>query len=834
MLTLATGETLRGVAGSASAITYTLTGDEKTTSDAFKVLAQGQLPAATASIYGPVAASTSALMQQMFFRNVTAGIVTMSLFINGTAGANQIIGLSLPASGSASYGSDGWKVYDSTGTQLYVGGIGPIGEKGWSPILAAVSNGSGGFVFQIVDWAGGVGTKPSVVNQFIGSAGIVGTAAAAQDIRGPAGAPGTSPNAFTTITGNTGTATADTASDSLSVVGTGSVNVVASDNPEVLTISNALATSTTVGNLSAAGFKKLAGYQDMVADWGFVGDDATDNLAAWNAFKGAVANNSILYFPPGTYRFSAEATLDQDKHLQFHGAGPYVSVLKTTSVAGNLINVTGTGGNAWYNTFTDLGFASSVTKTAGAHLGFNVAAAISCDVRRCAFSGHFIAIDYQGAQAGNVSVVDTVSIATPAVNGRGIRINGNTINMIISNSTINSGPTSFAVAGSANVEINQSGAVQVLGCDLIGGVNSVLLNANQGGGTSIAACYFTNTFFDQSGGSTVKITGANTTNRIKFTQCGIAAGLIGTHAMEIAGTGAGGVGSATAMPAGISVIDCDIYYAPGSSTAAGIFVNGCQDINIQNCRVAGFSGAGGAGIRVAGSASNQTKVRINGCIVGPNSNLTINNTVGVQIDAGSSALGALSITDNTLLGNGTAITDASAALSTATKNINNNQGAAAGLSGLAVPLTLVNTTVETIAAGMQVYLPANSIKVGTTIRWSRMDTTSVSTGTIEKARIGTLGTLTDATNISSTSVANGAAVPVFVEGYITFSTVGATAAFNGAIAFTQGAVAGGTPSSTVTGTVNTTTANFVTISAQNTLSAQRTIRSGIIEVFSPA
>lgn len=48
MLTLATTETLRGKAGTASAITYTLTGDEiNAGTDAFKILAQGELGTST-------------------------------------------------------------------------------------------------------------------------------------------------------------------------------------------------------------------------------------------------------------------------------------------------------------------------------------------------------------------------------------------------------------------------------------------------------------------------------------------------------------------------------------------------------------------------------------------------------------------------------------------------------------------------------------------------------------------------------------------------------------------------------------------------------------------
>jgi microcystin-dependent protein len=70
------------------------------------------------------------------------------------------------------------------------GSDGTNGTNGWTPVPAIISDGERR-VIQIVDWTGGSGTKPSIVNQFIGATGIVSTAAAAVDIRGAAGAAAT-------------------------------------------------------------------------------------------------------------------------------------------------------------------------------------------------------------------------------------------------------------------------------------------------------------------------------------------------------------------------------------------------------------------------------------------------------------------------------------------------------------------------------------------------------------------------------------------------------------------------------------------------------------------
>jgi hypothetical protein len=69
------------------------------------------------------------------------------------------------------------------------GADGEDGLNGWTAVPAVVSDGARR-VIQIVDWTGGTGTKPSVVNQFVGSSGIVSSAAAAVDIRGATGASG--------------------------------------------------------------------------------------------------------------------------------------------------------------------------------------------------------------------------------------------------------------------------------------------------------------------------------------------------------------------------------------------------------------------------------------------------------------------------------------------------------------------------------------------------------------------------------------------------------------------------------------------------------------------
>lgn len=68
------------------------------------------------------------------------------------------------------------------------GTVGTPGEKGWSPVLAVVTDGSRR-VLQVSDWTGGQGTKPAI-GQYIGASGLTSTIGDAVDIRGAAGVDG--------------------------------------------------------------------------------------------------------------------------------------------------------------------------------------------------------------------------------------------------------------------------------------------------------------------------------------------------------------------------------------------------------------------------------------------------------------------------------------------------------------------------------------------------------------------------------------------------------------------------------------------------------------------
>lgn len=811
---LATTQTIAGVAGTASAVNFTITGDVIATGvDSFQLLAQGVVQTSATAMY-TVPALSQAIINNIHFQNVTGLAVTVTIFINGLVAANQAFKMVIPANGSATWDRE-WVIYDSNGVKQFVGNVGATGPTGpTGPTGATGPTGPTG-IQGLTGPTGPIGnTGPVGVTGPTGPTGLTGPT-------GPTGPTGVTGNTGPTgVTGPTGPGVPTSRLINTTVPLTGGGNLSAD-----LTLAISPATTTTAGSLSALDKKMLDDlHYDVVADFGWIGNDSNDNGAgaggatAWSTIMSTLPTGATLFFPAGTFRTSVELTINVDKRINFKGVGRYNSIIKTTSATANIFNVSIP---AWYITFEHLGFQTSVTKTAGAALAISAGNNVGINMYRCWITGIFHGINATGAQSANLSVWADLDISAVPNGGRGIVINGSTINVMIHNVTINAG----AATTSACCEINQSGAVQVTGCDWIQGTNVLLINSTAGAGPQ--ACYFTNCFYDQPQGSVIKVMGGNTANRIKFIQCGIAP-TGNNYGVEIAGTGAGGVGTATALPAGLSFVDCDIYSANGTNTAAGILLNGVQDVNIQNCRIAGFNGAGGAGISVIPSAGNQTKLRANGNILGPNSNLTVTNETGVKLIAGASAMGFLSITDNSMLGCTTAISDASTILNTATKNINNNQGAANGLQASTTPGDTYTTTVEKVI--MQVYLPANAIKVGTSFQALFAALPGLTTITETQLRIGTAGTIADACFVKIVGPAT-SATAVWASITAICLTVGGAGTITGGGSI-QSSVVGATI--TTGGTFNSAVGNFVSVTARSSATNTASVRGGQMTVFGPA
>ena len=126
MLTLATTNTLSGIASVASQITCTIMGMELVgTTETYKVLYQGQLDSSAGTLY-TVPSSTTTFVKSILITNNDSATRTFRLFVNGTANSNAITSIfEVPAGGSATYeDGNGWEFYTSNG--IILGGAVPL------------------------------------------------------------------------------------------------------------------------------------------------------------------------------------------------------------------------------------------------------------------------------------------------------------------------------------------------------------------------------------------------------------------------------------------------------------------------------------------------------------------------------------------------------------------------------------------------------------------------------------------------------------------------------------------------------------------------------------
>jgi hypothetical protein len=344
---------------------------------------------------------------------------------------------------------------------------------------------------------------------------------------------------------------------------------------------------------------------------------------------------------------------------------------------------------------------------------------------------------------------------------------------MITNVNINSGTT----AGSIGLLINQCGAVQIAGCDFIGGVNAMLVNATG----VVSAIIVTNTYFDQSTlGSTVKFSGTFAISRVKFVECGITCGTTGSGglvACEIAGTGTG-----TSVPESIDFIGCDFYNNGGAGTTFGLLVTGCKQFLVANCRISGFTN----GISVTPyNTAGFTCFNILNNVIGATENFAANGT-GIVLNAGSVAYGPFQINGNFFNANTSAqITDSSSFPSgTAalySKLIMDNIGT------IVVPLqanytatTIPLTTVTNVDSHGGMFIPAgvrpSSIRV--TVYATNAATIQTLTATV---RYGTTNTNSDAAAFTQAftagTAATGSGLFIFDIDILTSTTLGATMRF---------------------------------------------------------
>lgn len=783
MITLEAAGTLRAKAGTATAITYTLHGDEVTTTDAFKTMAQGQMANTATTIYTAPGA-TQALIKQIHLANTTASDVTgIVLYVNGTAAANQITGtMTIVANGTATYANGVWTSYAATGAVI-----------GTTVVQAAG-----------VAYAGGPTLSATNVEDALDELSTEKVD------------------------------TTRTISTTFPLGGGGDLSANR-------TFSISPATTTTAGSLAAVDKLKLDNiWIDVSANATAIvspANAAATNVTNINAIMAAAPNGSTLYFPPGIYLFNAAWTMP-NKMFTFCGRGSNRAGLPATAftelrwnanVGGTLITLAGSG-NGWYTQFRDLCFTTITADQASGGV-IDVNGNVGVNFLNCSFqsAGTFfndvlIFGGGSGSNSANSTVIENCNIQ--GFKGTGVRVNSSGSSLVISNSVIQGLWGTATQAATACVSGGFVGALQIIGCDILGGVNNVLLNPVLANSEVCASVFVTNTYMDNSLGSCVKITGTGATVRCRFDTCSFttSSGGTGFSAVEIASTFA-----YTANGQGLDFVNCNILNTFGTTgTTNGFLISGTADFSIGNCRIAGWTN----GIQVTPIATaGRTAPTINNCTIGPAGGYP-GNSVGILFNAGGAAYGSIIVEGNNLEANTSAPWTDNAAVNTGSAKVyGQNAGLASGQSVAVVSNATALTTVETVL--MVLPLPPGGLKVGTSFKFSLSCKPALATVLTVRLRMGTSASV-PATDTAVWSIADASTVNArYCIGQSQMTVVGGSAAHLGngmLIGSTAPVVSGNTAAS---GTFNSAVANFVMVTIQNTTSTTTTVYNGLLEIVTP-
>jgi hypothetical protein len=370
-------------------------------------------------------------------------------------------------------------------------------------------------------------------------------------------------------------------------------------------------------------------------------NSAATNLTNMNAILAAAPAGSTIYFPGGTYNFSGAWTMPAANAFTFQGQGGAVSggqtiLAWTSNVAGSFITI---GASAWYTTFNNIAFVSSgVTQTAGAVVDVN--GTVGSNFYNCTFGaigGGFLFNCLQGAGSNSWNSAIIFNCLFNNYKNIGILINSGGASLVVESCVIQGAWGGFSGAPAslqavAGINAQNCGALQLVTSDVLGNQNNLLLNPASG--QVCASVFCTNTYFDNSGGSCVKLSGVGAVVRAIFTDCSFTTA--GTNyttagtafsAVEIGGSFAFGAGGQS-----ISFTDCNIFNTFGTTgTSNGVTTTGTYaDVYFTGCKVAGWTN----GYNIAASGTNISFPKILGGACGPSGGYGA-NTTGFNIAAGA-------------------------------------------------------------------------------------------------------------------------------------------------------------------------------------------------------
>lgn len=634
-----------------TAVKFALFGDEITTADAFKTLAQGSASVAVTTIY--TATAVMAVVKTMTFFNTAVTPSLIALYANGTAAANQIYAASIPAGGTATYGPNGWQVTDALGTVL--SSSNPITATGDATGVQSGTN---------------LPLVLATVNSNVGAFGAAdSTLVVTADAKGRLSALAATLIAIaqSQVSGLTAALAAKVGTSRL--INTTAPLTGGGDLSADRTLAISPATTAAAGSLSAIDKQKLDNaWIDVTANTIALitpAQSAAVNTANMATLLSGAPNGSTIFFPSGLYQFNGAWTYPgaTAKMFIFKGVGSnragspattFTELRWTANVGGDIITLPGSG-NGWYTEFHSLCFTSSATQSAGALI--NVNGNVGTNFRDCSFQSvatgqtWFDVLLGGGVGGGaannswNSAVIDNCSFQ--GFTNSAIRVNSSGSSLVVTGCVIQGQWGSTTQVAAACISAGWVGALQIIGCDVLGAVNNLLINPVAASSEVCASIHCTNTYFDFAFGSCMKVTGTGATVRCKFDTCTFTTSNAGTgfSAIELAGSFVYTVGGQD-----VAFVNCNVYNTFGTTgTTNGILITNAADVSFVNVKVAGWTN----GYNVTPMASNKTNLQIIGGTIGPSGGYGA-NTVGLLIAAG--AYKGLTIRANNCINNTTNMT----------------------------------------------------------------------------------------------------------------------------------------------------------------------------------
>jgi len=439
-----------------------------------------------------------------------------------------------------------------------------------------------------------------------------------------------------------------------------------------------------------------------VKDFGAKGDGVTDDTAsiqaAWNAVK--TAGGGCILAPAGTYLISSAINITGANNVEFIGAGPDATIIKSNSTTADVFYDSGT---SLWRTFRDFSIASSVTRTAGSY--FNLAAEKRGMFDRLHLTGHFNGMRFAGFEITEVrSCVITapsgagtaIIAATPGSAGQGA-------NLTLWGCTLRGGDdiTQTNFVGLYGLAIYDCDAVFAVNCD-IGGflTNDLLVNPN----TRSANHFFTQCWLDATQNSDcIQLKGAGTKQQISFV--------------------GGWVASAGKLQAGGNIEACGVRaynegtYQDVSFTGVKFYNNNGTgflmetpgaDFNVTGCNFLSNGSAATTnkyGLWLAPQSGATTGPNITGCRFASN----IGAGIRVEVNAARFSISGNNITDGVS-------TAALGALATWASNFDSVSSTIASAARLTIPPTLNQIFVSGTAnvSGIDATYPGHIVQFTTT------------------------------------------------------------------------------------------------------------------------